>query len=694
MKLHTDDEVTIGSNTGSSSKFKIAQSAKAFKILSSNLYKHKIRAVIRELACNACDAHVLAGHTKNFNVTLPTMLDPRFIVRDFGPGLDHEDVMNLYTTYFASTKSNSNDFIGALGLGSKSPFSYTETFSVVSNHNSVARGYTAFLDNGEPNLIETFSEPTDEPSGIEITVPAKENDLQKFRNEAMYLFRSFNNIKPTVINLPEDSISLFPEDEYFTGRYGFEENGFYAIMGNIVYPIQKEVVPNSWMRIIGGVHYFRFPLGELDITPSREELSLDEQTVANIEARVTNRDKIVAKEVVDKILAIDNPRKLAMHYNSQGHDQKRWLDQHVVHPLTADHNNSLSALSNFYNTSHIRTKHPIYEICDQPRMMYAKSTWNSRCSPTEITGMNVEAVTVLIDDKPSKRVQFARGLHESGYKKSRYIILIDESNPEHLAALESLRKAFPGTTYNEYRGSDAKAEAIVKLAPAKVKPNAGDARPKYSNVQKWTYNTKYKAWDSEDLFLSANEARALDGYAVLRNRDDISSIADVDQCFNYYNFREALHLIDTKVVYIVRGAAHKYVKESKYKCAIEAITQKFVELIDDTPYESYGFTLSDTFYDRVRANKMAFIEQKLIGCTDMSNYSKLRTCNDLFYSYQISSDASLAKKIFTTLQEDRNKDMKDAVNAFKVKNEVIYRVVVNSYSLPDEVIKNINELVK
>ena len=51
----------INSNISDSSAFTIRTSAKAFKVLSDNLYSDKITAVIRELSCNAYDSHVQAG---------------------------------------------------------------------------------------------------------------------------------------------------------------------------------------------------------------------------------------------------------------------------------------------------------------------------------------------------------------------------------------------------------------------------------------------------------------------------------------------------------------------------------------------------------------------------------------------------------------------------------------------------------
>ena len=134
MKLHSAvQNEAILSNVGEVGEFRIRNSAKAFNILSSGLYANKIKAVIRELSCNAVDSHIAAGKTDTpFDIHLPNSLEPWFSIRDYGIGLNHDQVTNLYTTYFESTKTDSNEFIGALGLGSKSPFSYTENFTVTA----------------------------------------------------------------------------------------------------------------------------------------------------------------------------------------------------------------------------------------------------------------------------------------------------------------------------------------------------------------------------------------------------------------------------------------------------------------------------------------------------------------------------------------------------------------------------------
>jgi len=146
MKLNSATKEVTRTGLADQGSFKIKASGKAFQILSDGLYSDKVLAIVRELSTNAWDAHVAAGtETTSFAIHLPNSLEPHFSIRDFGTGLSHEDVMVLYTTYFDSTKDDSNLFVGALGLGSKSPFSYAESFTVTSFFNGEKRAYAAFV---------------------------------------------------------------------------------------------------------------------------------------------------------------------------------------------------------------------------------------------------------------------------------------------------------------------------------------------------------------------------------------------------------------------------------------------------------------------------------------------------------------------------------------------------------------------
>ena len=104
-----------------------------FKVMSSTIYSNKLLALIREYSTNAMDANKEAGYTGPINVTIPSAFDNTLSFRDYGNGMTDDEVINTYTKYGASTKRNSNDYTGCLGIGSKAGFAYKlKTFTIIS----------------------------------------------------------------------------------------------------------------------------------------------------------------------------------------------------------------------------------------------------------------------------------------------------------------------------------------------------------------------------------------------------------------------------------------------------------------------------------------------------------------------------------------------------------------------------------
>lgn len=294
------------SNNFNTTGFKIQASAKAFEILSSNIYTHKVRAVIREISCNAYDAHVAAGNPeKPFDVHLPTHLEPWFGVRDYGIGLSDSDVREIFTTYFCSTKTNSNDFVGALGLGSKSPFCLVDSFVVKSYLNGFVTTYSCYKDeNGEPQVASLTTENTEEPNGVYIHV-AIQGKVAEFREEAVEVYQYFKqlpNINDKTITKDIESAKsgydFIADDDSmaFTGDWGNAK----AIMGNVAYNIPEEVAN------FGCSGYIRFNIGELSFNAGREELSLDNRTVETIKKRYEQVKATIEGVIKDKIEKYEN----------------------------------------------------------------------------------------------------------------------------------------------------------------------------------------------------------------------------------------------------------------------------------------------------------------------------------------------------------------------------------------------------
>lgn len=280
----------VAHNIADISEFKIRATAKSFAILSSGLYSDKIAAIVRELSCNAKDSHVAAGTpTVPFNLHLPTRLEPWFSIRDFGTGLTKEQVIKVYTTYFESTKTDSNEFIGALGLGSKTPFSYTTNFTVVSYKDGIQGIYTAFInDLGIPSIAVMSESETSESNGLEVKFAVENtSDFYRFEQAASNVFKyfevlpNFTGSKVIVPSVKYDKQDIIPGVSTLQSS-----STSIAVMGNIAYPIDSAAFGEEHRRLLRSGLEMKFNIGELDIQASREGLSYIPQTVNAIKIKL------------------------------------------------------------------------------------------------------------------------------------------------------------------------------------------------------------------------------------------------------------------------------------------------------------------------------------------------------------------------------------------------------------------------
>ena len=355
MKLADRTIETHSVGVTSKNQFNIAQTSKMFKILSDSLYSDKVMAAIRELSTNAYDSHVSAGNKNPFKVTLPTAANPTFMVRDYGTGLSQADMEDLYTTYGASNKNDSNDFVGCLGLGSKSPFAYTKSFTTASYYNGKKYTYIAAIDeSGVPTLNLFNTSNTSEPNGLEISFAVKQQDFQEFTDKSKRIFHYFR-MKPLLEggignNLQDHKYSntniiisgdgwrvcrINSDNNYYPNNYHKIDSGVIAIMGNIAYPVQtaqivgqeKEEMPDhiqKWNRafqksdidswksfvseIISSGLYLEldFGIGELEMDVSREGLQYTKDVIKTLRKKTQEIYMEMKEEFSKKIKAAKN----------------------------------------------------------------------------------------------------------------------------------------------------------------------------------------------------------------------------------------------------------------------------------------------------------------------------------------------------------------------------------------------------
>ena len=300
-------------------------------IIQNRLYSDKITAVIREYSTNGVDANRMAGKGHlPVKITLPSRFEQTIRIRDFGTGLTKQEMIDIYISYGESTKRNSNESIGTLGIGAKCYYSYSDNFLVISYTNGSKTTYNCVLDESNcGKLIVLNTEETAEPDGIEIVGNVKTDDIQIFRDKANNFFKHWEKGTFEITGYTdEDYTNLNKDKEILSGtnwklvaneenRYSYGQGKSYALMGSIAYPIVWENIKwgefwknnndNKFEHFIkSGSFLLNFNIGDIKMSPSRESLEYVEKTNKAILERVAIIVKEVTAECQKKINTATN----------------------------------------------------------------------------------------------------------------------------------------------------------------------------------------------------------------------------------------------------------------------------------------------------------------------------------------------------------------------------------------------------
>jgi len=310
--------------------------AHIFSILRNQLYSNKVLAVVREYSTNAFDAHIEANVERPIEITLPTSFSPTFIVRDFGFGLSPDDVQNIFASYGASTKRNTNEQVGMLGLGSKSAFCYVNSFMIISRHNGTEYTYQAYIDETNVGKVALLSTKTTEETGLSIHININSAiDYSNFRQNAVSFFKNFNPIPKffgdsSISDQIEEARNVVPVLEggnwkmYRKNYYG--EGDLAVLMGNVLYPATldsldydaKKYIQNSRSHVVLTAN-----IGDVKPSASRENLEMDNKT----KDFINNAIKSIQTDIITRITeSLDEKQSL---WSKSIH--KRNIDSQFMH---------------------------------------------------------------------------------------------------------------------------------------------------------------------------------------------------------------------------------------------------------------------------------------------------------------------------------------------------------------------------
>lgn len=293
-------------------------------LLSSNLYSDPEQSFIREIVSNAWDSHVEAGTTDT-----PVII--RFgkdsvTIRDFGVGLSPERFQEVYCNIGSSTKRESNDFIGGFGIGKYSTLACSNSAYITSYYEGIAYYYVMVKSGNSITTNLLMERPTNEKNGVEVTVK-NIKDIEPYNNALQFItffpnvyiynarsadrintakLKRFNNFAAASINIPSK-----------------------LLLGNVLYPCNKYHLNNECRDFLYSIEstgiVIKFDVGEINITPNRENIIYSSDTIRKIESRI-----VEAKKELDALVST----KISNDYDDIEHYFKAVADIIEYDPIT------------------------------------------------------------------------------------------------------------------------------------------------------------------------------------------------------------------------------------------------------------------------------------------------------------------------------------------------------------------------
>lgn len=322
--------------------YRVLEGAETYNLLTDSLYTFKAGASVRELCCNAQDAHTASGTpSRPIEVSLPTPENPIFMVRDYGQGMSLATLTELYSVVGWSNKRNDNSLIGGQGIGSKAPLAFLKmsagpgsspAFTVQSVHAGQTTTVATFIDStGVPKMQVLHEGKTDEASGTTVQFAVSPEYMAAFNEEAARVLALFNPCpiysgvdippaKATRVSLVDTKFFFMSPAE--AKRALLQPVPFSVRQNNVVYPCdmlamtgplyeQSAEAMHFWEELAYGTKndngarkyavVLDLPEGAMSFVPSREGLQRTEQNCKALSAALLAQYEIL-KEATQKLV--------------------------------------------------------------------------------------------------------------------------------------------------------------------------------------------------------------------------------------------------------------------------------------------------------------------------------------------------------------------------------------------------------
>lgn len=400
--IHQNENITHAVlGRGQTIEFKASTSSQIIFLLSTGLYKYPRLAAVREIICNAWDAHIVSG-IRDKPVEITINREGELCIRDYGTGIPHDLIGPIYCTAGDSTKKESEDETGGFGLGSKAPFAYADHFKVTSFNGGIKTMYAMALSDstkqGEPSAKVLYQTTTEE-TGIEVRMQLKDGDIVNFREiikRVCYygdINATLNGVLLGVSGMDDNGSDTSFVGDHFSGDL-MHGHKIFVRYGAVIYPLEhngdyhdelralQTIIKKSFGGLENGYVILRAPANSVSMVPSREALLYNPRTVATIKTLIEQAvetldeaSKMSPLETIRKIVTTaaihqKNPDRLLLYGNNG------WPVNNGFDPTSL-----LDDMGNAHTTEQMAIHYVVHNPaqvlrCLQARKFYRKLLWD------------------------------------------------------------------------------------------------------------------------------------------------------------------------------------------------------------------------------------------------------------------------------------------------------------------------------
>jgi hypothetical protein len=609
------DIQTYGS--GTEEKFQVGNLGRILKILRNSMYAAPIKAICREIASNARDAHREVGTSEQpIEIHLPNNWDQHYKIKDYGPGISPERMSNVFIMFGNSTKNDDNIQTGGFGLGAKTPFAYSDQFQICTTSEDqdgkrVMRTYIAYIDDSEAGKMRLVSEiETENPCGTEISIYVSTEDFSKFADATVEVCRYWDprpilNGRVTV-DWPEEKRTLFLQGSdwhmfkpsLYGSYYEYNEQASIAIVDGIMYPINPsniDGINNIKKNLLKkGLKLF-FETGDIRLSANREELQYDDKTCSIILERL----EVIIGEITNLINKNVCEAKTYTDAAIKYHEFRSYLNFAIDKDWSPTWKGTKipPTLSLYYKYTGLDSCYHI-DVC---AMVRHRRTYNPSLKKESTKEIDISKnMVILLNDLTTDRVSRSRVQHyiENNKLECAYVITAPNGNLDE--AMDKMKE-------DNYYNVDLRLLNIVKLSeidvPRKKSGKKQSGRGGRSAYSAFVYNPNYTSFRSCDNNWEPIEIDLANGngvYVVISGRSNNKT-------------SQIIPITDEQISQAKAFINH----QSAHTIPIYGIRQRDIHRIGDK-WKPFKLRLEEKITEKIQ--NLGITEQEIINRVNDNNY--------------------------------------------------------------------------